>query len=350
MKKISGCMALFVSLCLTLSACGGTPAATNTVPPSNTANPGQTTDKPTADATETHAPASITFGTASSSGAFYAVGAGMASVVEQNSNFLSVLVQATKGGAENTELISAHQMELGFASTSHAYCSLTDSGFCEGNGSKDLAGVMALYPNFWHMLVRSDLNVDTYADLKGLRVCLGTSVPEITAISKAVLTAHGVDSEKDITAFYLSQDEACQKLADGDIDAAAIMTGVPTALFTNLTVDDTCKLVDGDPEILAALTAEDGALNFVQAGTIPAGTYNNDKDVHAIYSTALIMTYPDVDEAVIYEFCKQVYENWDTVKLSHSALNDVVLDDLDQTKIPLHPGAEKFYREVGILG
>ena len=335
MKKQFSLIAIVLTISLLLTSCG---KDTSGQPTGDNGNEGKT-----------HDPVSVTFGTASSSGAFYAVGAGMASAIEQDSNFLSVFVQATKGGAENTELISAHEMDFGFCATSHAYCSLTDSGFCEGNGEKDLAGVMALYPNFWHMLVRSDLNVETYADLKGLRVCLGTSVPEITTISKAVLAAHGVDPENDITPFYLSQDEACQKLADGDIDAAAIMTGVPTSLFTNLTVDDSCKLVEGDPDILAALTAEDGELNFVKASIIPAGTYNNDQDVHAICSTALIMTYPDMDEDVVYEFCKQVYDNWDTVVLSHSALNDVVLEDMDETKIPLHAGAEKFYREIGIL-
>ena len=342
-KKLTSVLTVF-AVASTLSACSTSDSSATAAASASAASSSET-----AAAVSSHEPVSITLGTASSSGTFYAVGAGMASAIEQHSSFLKVFVQATKGGSENTELINAHEMELGFTTTSNAYCSMTNTGFSAGEGEKDIIGVMALYPNYWQMLVRSDLDVETFADLKGLRVCLGSSVPEISTISKAVLSAHGVDPENDITPYYLSQDEACQKLGDGDIDAAVIMTGIPTALFTNLTMDDSCKLVKGDPDILEELTAEDGELNFASVGIIPAGTYNNTEDVYTISSRTMIITYPDVDEDVIYEFCKQVYENWDTIKLSHSALEDVVIDDFDQTKIPLHPGAEKYYEEIGIL-
>lgn len=343
MKKLLTFILALVML-LSVTACGSSGAQA----PQSTEAPQQDDAAETkpSDASVT----SLTMGSAGTSGAFYIIGAAMANEVNNNSDSLNIVLQSTAGTSENLALTESGEMDMGWSTAGSLFNAYFGTGWVpEDEKVENITGVMSLQFSFGQMLVRKDSGIENYGDLKGKKVCVGTTTAEVYDMSMAIMRAYGIDPEKDIEAFYLSQDEGCQKLQDGDIDATFIMAGIPTAAFTNLATDGNYDLVSADKEILEQLVAEDRSYNEVDV--IPAGTYPNiDHDVYSLKAAAEIFCRRDISEDLIYEFCKQVYDHWDTIQASHGALADVSLENLPiMGDVELHPGAVRFYKEVGLL-
>jgi TRAP transporter TAXI family solute receptor len=337
-KRICKITAVMLVLSLLISGCSKS-TSSSTSAESNTS----TAEPATASTAEK---SSYTFGTGGSSGAYYIIGAGIADHINNLSDSLNIVVQSTGGGGENVSMVDAQEMDFGFCTSGTLYNSLNGTNFMKDVGTKRISGVMALHYSFGQMLAKEGIN--TYADLKGKKVCLGTTSPEVYDMSKKILQAYGIDPEKDITAYYLSQDEGISKLGDGDIDATFIMAGIPTAAFTNAMSTGDFVLVDADKEILQGIINTD--LPYAHLGVIPAGTYPGiDTDTNALEVRAEIFCNPDLPNDVVYDFCKLTYENWDAIKVSHSAIAELDQTTFYDTCIPLHPGARKYFTEIGLI-
>jgi TRAP transporter TAXI family solute receptor len=321
---------LIIALVLSMAACGSAMDA-------SVGNDAKTPPK-----------ATISFGTAATGGAFYAIGAGIGDVISANSDFLSVLVQSTKGGGENVQLVNDGEMDIAFSASSSLYGAYHELGDYAGRGLTNFSSVMGLHYSQGHMLARKSSGIKTYADLAGKKVCTGTNVADIYETCEAIMLGHGVDPKTDATVFHLGQDEASQKLSDGDIDAMFIWIGAPAAIFSNLMVSGNYVLVQADEKIIEKICKEN--LPHVLPGLVKAGTYTGvDYDIYCIANRSMIFCNPDLSEEIVYEFCKQVVENWDTVKLSHSVLADVELQSIADQTIPIHPGAKKYFTEIGFI-
>ncbi|HWQ78094.1 MAG TPA: TAXI family TRAP transporter solute-binding subunit, partial [Anaerovoracaceae bacterium] len=299
------------------------------------------------------APAKITsysLGTAGTTGAQYIIGAGIANAINKYSSTINVAVQSTEGGAAALVMTDAGEMDFGFGNTDTCYNYYYGTGFvAPEDKTEHVVGVMALQPSFGQMLARKDSGIETYADLKGKKVCLGTTSPTTYSQSRAILKAYGIDPDKDLgKTFIQTQDEGTQMLADGDIDATFIVAAVPTAAYENLMVTGDYVLVNADPEILQK--AIDAEMPYAKLGVIEAGTYEGqDKAITALFCKSNIFTRDSVPDEVVYEFVKQVYDNWDEIKLSHAILPTLDPASFYDVGFPLHPGAEKYYKEKGYI-
>ncbi|MDR3280752.1 MAG: TAXI family TRAP transporter solute-binding subunit [Synergistaceae bacterium] len=290
----------------------------------------------------------VSFGTAATGGAFYAIGAGMGDVINTKSSFLHVLVQSTKGANENLQLINEGEMDLAFSASSSLYAAYHKIGDYASRELTNISSIMGLHYAQGHMLARKSSGINSYADLAGKKVCTGTNVADIYEACEAIMLGHGVDPKKDATVFHLAQDEASQKLSDGDIDAMFIWIGAPAAMFSNLMVSGEYVLVQADEKIIEKVCKEN--LPHVMPGLVKAGTYTGvDNDIHCVANRSMIFCNPKLSDDVVYEFCKQVVENWDAVKLSHSVLGDVELKNIADQTIPMHPGALKYFKEIGFV-
>lgn len=289
----------------------------------------------------------VTFGTGGTTGAYYIVGAGMGKVINENSDVINIVVQSTKASAENMNLVSSGQMDFGFANADTVYHAYNGTGFMEEGGKKDILGVLALYDSTCQMAIRKNSGINSWDDLKGKKVCLGTPSVPVYTVSKTILSAYGIDPEKDITPFYLTQEEGFQKLTDGDIDATFFMAGAPTAVLTNAASTGNVTLLDTDVDILEDIIKNE--MPFATLAKIPSGTYSGiDKDIYSLNVRANIFVRSDVPEDVVYEFLKWTMERFDDVKESHAALQAVDPNTLWQLPIELHPGAKKYYEEAGL--
>lgn len=332
-------IALLLSMILITVACIGGCSASSTEPAnqSETESPSQVELKKT----------NYTIGTAGTSGAYYIISAAIAKEVDANSPYIKLVVQPSKGASENINLVDVDEMDFGWATSGVLYYSYSGTGYQAEEGKKELAGVAAMHDSVGQMMTRKDSGIKTYADLKGKRVCVGTPSASVYDMSMRIMRAHGVDPEKDITPFYLTQDEGATKLADGDIDATFILAGVPTAVFTNCAAGGGYTLVQSDPALLEKLVAEE--MPYASVTTIKAGTYTGtDEDIYTLKQRACIFARPELPDEVVYDLLKQIYGNWDTIKHGHDSLAGLDPKSFNNLPIPLHPGAERFYKENGI--
>jgi TRAP transporter TAXI family solute receptor len=295
-------------------------------------------------------PKTYTIGTSGPTGSNYIIGSAMANEINKASQAINISVLSTSGGSENILLAATGEQDFGFSNTDTIYNYLNGAGWVGPEDKvENIRGVMALHPSYGQWMALKSSNIHSIADLKGKRVCLGTPSISVSLQSTALLKHYGIDPDKDLArAEFLSQSEACDKLADGDLDAIYLMAAYPMAAYINLLVDDRYNMIDVPVDVLESIIKESFPAHRV--GVIPAGTYPHiDEDIHTISSRAAIFCRAELPEDVAYEFCKQVLDNWDAIKLGHAVLTNLSFEVFPQCGIPLHPGAEKLYKERGLL-
>ncbi len=293
-----------------------------------------------------HAATDVTIGTGGTAGTYYVVAAAMSQAVSNHSEFLTATVQSTKGSVENINLTNSGEIEMGFSNADGVYWATTGTGSYDGN-EQNISAVMSLYMSAGQMSTLKTSGIETYADLKGKKVCLGPPSTTIVEMSKAILREYGIDPETDIKPYYMAFDEGLSALTDGEIDATFFVGGIPTSAMLNASSQGTIAMVKASPEVLDKVIEKNP---FYARYTIPAGTYNGiDEEVDTLKIMTEIFANNDVDEDVIYEFVKQALENRESYLESHDVVKEITPETAASTMSRLHPGAERYYREIGVL-
>lgn len=288
----------------------------------------------------------VVVGTAGTAGVYYVVGAALGKIINENSDMLNVIVQATNGAVENVNLVNEGDMEFGFCNSDGVYYAYEGIETFAKRGKQSILGLMSLYLSTGQMATMKKSGLKTYADLKGKKVCLGPPGSMTIDMSKAIFREYGIDPEKDITPYYLSIEEGCSKLVDGDLDATFMLAATPTAGLMNISTLGSVTMVDADPAILEKLIAK---CPYYSLHVIKAGTYSGiDEDFNSIKVMTNIFVRPDVPDAVAYEFVRAIMENVDKIRDAHKVMSEIVPETVWQTPIPLHPGAVKYYKEIGV--
>jgi len=289
---------------------------------------------------------SIVIGTAGSSGTFYAVGAGMANVLNKHSDGLNVVSQGTNGATENVRLLHSNSIDVGMGNWDALYFGYEGTGPFNGE-KQDIVGLMTLYLSGGQMVVKADSKIESYHDLKGKKINLGPQGSTITEMSRIILKTIGIDPDKDIDPYYLSFNEGGSKLKDGDLDATFYVAGIPTAGLIELSTSTDVKLLSLEEDVREKIIEE---YPYYDKITIPAGTYKGvDYDIESLQLWTALMVNPDMPEETAYEIVKTLMENIEEFKEVHSVGEDFSLENAAKTIIPLHPGAEKYFKEKGVI-
>lgn len=337
-------LVLAVLMILGLTACGGNTPSTTTAPAGSTAAPSTESVKPAQKTT-------YSIGSSGATGAQYIISAAMAAEINKYSERIAIDVQATKGASESVQLLEDGDNGFAVGSDGTMWGYYYGKGYIPAEDKTDhVTGCMALQTTCGQLVARADAGINSWADLKGKRVCIGTTSNSVYSISLAILAAYGIQESDLSVAQKLSQAEMCEKLSDGDLDAIFMMAAPPTSAIMNLfATPDAYKFINADKDMLQKVV--DDVYPFLRIVTIPAGTYSGvTTDTLVLADTSTIVVRDDVPEEDVYEFCKQVWDHWDVIKQGHAALLEVDVNLFDNVSIPLHPGAEKFYKEIGILG
>jgi len=289
----------------------------------------------------------LIMGTGGTAGTYYIVGVAMGNAVSENSEINNIVVQSSLGSMENINLTNLNEMQLGLSNADGVYFAYNGTGSYEETGKQDIQGVMSLYMSAGQMVTKANSGIESYADLVGKKVCLGPPSTTIIEMSKSILKEYGIDPEKDITPYYLTFEEGIQKVVDGELDASFYVAGLPTAAMMNAASTTDMALVDADPAILQKISEEQP---YYLPYVIPANTYKGiDYDVNTLKIMTQIFTNSKTSEDAIYDFVKQSLEKIDTYKGAHEVISEVTPESAAQMDIPLHPGAEKYYKEIGVL-
>jgi TRAP transporter TAXI family solute receptor len=262
---------------------------------------------------------------------------------------LVAIAIAADGAIANVNDIQNGRLEAGFTQSDVAYWAFTGTGVFEGREEiPDLRAIANLYPETVHIVVRRDSGIATVSDLKGKRVSLEEPGSGTLADARIILNAYGL-SERDLKPEYLKPDVAGKKLAAGDLDAFFFVGGAPVAAITELAATTPIGLVPiGGVQAEKALTR----YSFFAWDRIPAGTYPGIADVPTISVSAILVTSAKQDEELIHGVTEALWNANSRKLLDGGHAKGKLIVKNNATKglgIPLHPGAERYYREVGLL-
>ncbi len=203
----------------------------------------------------------------------------------------------------------------------------------------------AVYAEVCQVIARADSGIKTVADLKGKKVSVGDSGSGVEFNAQQILGAYKITFE-DINKQNLSFQASADALKDGKIDAFFCTAGAPTVAITDLATTTDIVIVEIDDEHLAGLQSKYG---FYAEYKIPAGTYKGvDADATTVAVKATFIVSNDLSEQVVYELTKAIYENKD--EYAHDKAKEMTLEyAVSSISVPFHPGAEKYFREVGAI-
>jgi hypothetical protein len=295
------------------------------------------------------ASAFLSLGTAPPGGAFFVVGGALAEVLNEHgeANGWQVTAEATKGTRENIRRLARGEMDLALANAAITYFAIRGEPAGEWDLTYEIRSVMTLAPNVAMFVTPRDGGVTRIPDLAGKRVVVGVAGAGFEFFVRPLLAAHGVGYD-DFTPLYNTQAGAVDMLADGSAAAAFLGGAVPTSSITQAAAGRDVLLVPFDPEARERLIEE---YPFFEPVEVPGGTYPGQDEPYAgldVGSMHLIVA-ADADEDLVYRVAKTIYDSRARVTEKHAAgraINpaNVVRD----TGTPFHPGAIRFYSEIGI--
>jgi hypothetical protein len=257
---------------------------------------------------------------------------------------------ASNGSVANINGITSGSMESGFTQSDVAYWAYTGTGVYEGKPKVgDLRLIANLYPETIHIVARKGSGIKSVADLKGKRVSLDEPGSGTLVDAKIILAAYGI-TEKDIKAEYLKPNQAGDKLKDGGLDAFFFVGGYPTGAISELAA------AGGGIELVPVAGPEVDKMlqqyGFFAHDTIPANTYKGIGETKTIAVGAQWVTSTKQPEALVYEITKALWNDNSRKLLDAGHAKGKAITAQNATAgagIPFHPGAEKFYKEKGLL-
>ena len=262
---------------------------------------------------------------------------------------LVAIAQSAYGSVANINAIKSGILESGFAQSDVAYWAYTGTGIYEGKDKvENLRAITSLYPESVHLVARKGAGIQSVHDLKSKRVSLDEPGSGTLVDARLILEAYGL-SEADIEADYIKPSPAIDKIKDNHLDAFFIVAGFPTSSVVELTSTVGAELVPIDGAEVKALIDK---YNFFAPDLIPAGTYDGIGDTKTISVGAQWVVGSDVDEQLVYDITQALWNDKTRTLLDkgHAKGQMITLESaLDGIGIPLHPGAERFYKEIGRL-
>jgi uncharacterized protein len=262
---------------------------------------------------------------------------------------LVAIAQSSNGAVANVDAIEYGALESGFAQSDVAHWAYTGTGIYQGDGKvENLRAIANLYPESIHIVARLGSGIESVRDLKGKRVSLDEPGSGTLVDARIILDAFGL-SEADLTAHYVKPSRASAMMDEGQLDAFVIVAGYPTGSVSELCASAGCELVPIEgPEIDALLER----YPFFAKDTIPAHTYPGVGQTETVSVGAQWLVGAEVDDDLVYGITKALWHD-NARKLlddGHSKGRAITLETaLDGVAVPLHPGAERYYREVGLI-
>lgn len=303
----------------------------------------------TAFAGATQAQQFFRIGTGGTAGTYYPVGGMIANAVSQPGKIV-VTAQASNGSLANVNAIAGGAMESGFSQSDVATWAFNGTGPYTGKPKvAELRMIANLYPESIHLVVKKGSGIKTVADLKGKRVALDEPGSGTLINARMVLAAYGVQ-ETDIKPEYIKPNQAGDKLKDGSLDAFFFVGGSPAGAIAELASSGAgIELIGlGGPQADGLRQANP----YFAVDTIPANTY---KDVAAVQTLAVgaqWVTSAKADNETVYQITKSLFNEATQKALGAGHAKGKLITKDNAVKgvgIPYHPGAEKFYKEVGLI-
>ncbi|MFV0410370.1 MAG: TAXI family TRAP transporter solute-binding subunit [Paracoccus sp. (in: a-proteobacteria)] len=292
-----------------------------------------------------HAAEFINILTGGTSGVYYPMGVALSKIYSEAMPDAKVQVQSTKASVENLNLLQQGKGEIGF--------SLGDSVKLAAEGSADagftapldkLRGIAAIYPNYIQIVASEESGIRTLEDLKGKSVSVGAPKSGTELNARAILEAAGMSYDDLGKVEYLPFAESVELMKNRQLDATLQSAGLGVASLKDLSTSIPITVVSVPAEVAQTLGAP-----YI-AGEIPADTYEGQADaVPTVAVRNYLVSSEAVSDEMAYMMARSMFENLDEMKAAHAAANAIDVNvALQGMPVPVHPGAQKYYDEVGV--
>ncbi len=284
--------------------------------------------------------------TGSTGGTYYPTGAAIAKICNAHVEGVQVSAQSSGGTVNNIQLMEDGEAELGFMDGLYYYA-YKGEGKYQGKPQKYLRALIPLYPEPVQLMVAKGSGIKSLKDFKGKRISIGAVASGTEVTAKQLLKAAGLDPEKDIVAENLGVGDTGKAFGDKRIDAAIMVGALGMAGIVEATTLGLVEFIDVSQELVDKVRKD---TPYWVPFEIPGGYYKGQPDPVKTYASWNIIAIKDsVKEDLVYKMTKAIYENKAELLAVSQKLETVVPENVKQILIPVHEGAARYYREIGVM-
>lgn len=276
-------------------------------------------------------------------GTYYPLGGEMAKIITDKVGIQTDSV-SSNASADNVIAIRDGEAHLAFVQTDVVANAVEGVYAFEGNKVDNVLALGSLYPETVQIVTTVGSGITSVEDLKGQRVSVGAPGSGTYINAEQILEVHGMTMD-DINAQNLDFGESTGGIQDGNIAAAFITAGTPTGAVEGLSATSDVAIVSIADDKIAALIEK---YPYYAADNIPVGTYGLEEEVSTVAVLAMLIISDEISDGLAYDITKSIYENAGT--MAHAKAEYITLDSaMDGIGIDLHPGAEKYFKEKGLI-
>ena len=284
--------------------------------------------------------------TGGTSGVYYPLGSQLSKIYGEKIDGVRTQVQSTKASVENLNLLQQGRGEIAFAlgdSVKSAWEGDAEAGFDQKLDK--LRAIAAIYPNYIQIVASQESGIKEFADLKGKGLSVGAPKSGTELNAQRIFGAMDMSYDDLGKTEYLPFGESVELIKNRQLDATLQSAGLGVASIKDLALSLPVTIVSVPNSVAETLGAP-----FI-AATIPAGTYEGQsEDVPTLAITNILVTHSDVSDEIAYQMTKQLFENLDDMVAAHAAAKAISAENGPKgLPLPLHPGAERYYKEKGLL-
>lgn len=287
----------------------------------------------------------LNVGSGGTGGTYYAF-CNVVSTVLKEKTGAQLMVQTSGGSTANILDLDDGIVDMAIVQNDVMDYAFNGTSLFEKHGKiQSFSTLGAVYSEVCQVVVLADSGINSVADLKGKRVSVGTSGSGVEFNALQILDAYDITFE-DIETQNLDFNASAAALKDNKIDAYFCTAGAPTSSITELATSKEIAVLEIDAEHIAKLQEN---YSFYSTYTIPAGSYKGiDKDITTVTVKATFIVSNELSEETVYQLTKAIYENKDNY--THEKAQEMNLDfAVTGISVPFHPGAEKYFKEVGAI-
>jgi TRAP transporter TAXI family solute receptor len=294
----------------------------------------------------------LALATSSVGGTWFPLGGAMAGLISKKYPQLNVNVEATGGTVDNLKLMKNRKVELAYSTADQAYAAFRGEGKFEDK-IDNIRGLLGGHAITWQMVTVKDRGINSIRDLKGKRVALGAAGSIGNSIGQIVIEAHGLKMNEDWKPEYVGHSQGAGAVRDGQVDAVLIIGSVPTGNLTDLisTYGENAIFLNPEPAVLEKLLAE---RPYWAKAKIAGGAYKgHEKDILGTFAVSTILIADEkLPDAAAYAITKTLLESNSELVKAHDLAKEWTKENATRGikgVIPLHPGAEAYLKEAGLL-
>ncbi|WP_191562204.1 TAXI family TRAP transporter solute-binding subunit [Metabacillus idriensis] len=282
--------------------------------------------------------------TGGTGGTYYPLGGSFGDIISDKTDYKAT-VQSSGASVENMQTLKSGDAEIAFSQTDIATYALNGESMFKDNKIDNVLGLGTLYNETVQLITTEKSGIKSVEDLKGKKVSVGAIGSGAYLNATQVLEVHGLTVE-DIQAQNLSFDESTEGIQGGSIDAAFVTAGTPTAAVETLSAQNDVVVVPLEADKVKELIEK---YPFYSEDVVPSGTYKIGEDVNTVAVKAMLVVQDELAEDLVYDITKSIFENTDKIAHAKGKLikAETALEGIGDLK--LHPGAEKYFKEKGVL-